>query len=153
MPAVSAQSVEPAAVPAAESSSPVWVAAKPATIKAVEKSIRAQLEAFKKDDYTGATIYQSTVLRQNFVSTDSFRQMIKTTYPEFANYKSVEFGPMLTTTDKKVVQAPVKLIGRNGNRVNAVYLMILEGGIYRVAGVEGGSTTHTIDIPPDPAIS
>lgn len=153
LPAVSAQSAAPAAPSASDTPNLVWAAANPATMKAVAKSIRAQLEAFKKDDYTSATIYESSVLRQNFESADIFRQMMKTDYPEFANYKSVEFGPMLTTADKKVIQAPVKLTGTNGNHVNAVYLMILEGGIYRVAGVEEGSTVHPIDMPTDPSIT
>ena len=44
--------------------------------KAASEAIEAQLKAFKADDYKKAEKYQSSGLRQNFRSTDEFRDMI-----------------------------------------------------------------------------
>ncbi len=136
-----------------DNSGPTLTPAKPAVAKAVKASIIAQLNAFKKDDYAKASIYQSSLLRQNFTSADAFRSMMKTQYPEFASYKSISFGPIETTSDKKAVEAAVKLTGTDGYTVAAVYLMIMENGLYRVAGVQGGASPHPIVIPMDPAVS
>jgi hypothetical protein len=121
--------------------------------KAVTTSIVAQLKAFKRDDYAHASTYQSAGLKHNFLSVEQFRTMMKSTYPEFASYKSVIFGPVYVTADKQHAEVPVKLIGTDGVAVTGVYIMVLEGGIYRVAAVSGGAHQVPIELPANPTVT
>jgi len=104
------------------------------------RSILAQLDAFRRDDYASAARYQSSALRRNFGSTAAFQAVIKKSYPQFARYKSVTFGPVTAQGKGKATQINVgiKLIGQDGVRVQAMYSMVQEKGIYRVSGVSGG---------------
>ena len=116
-----------------------WRKATEAERKAVLASITNQLEAFKRDDYKAATQYQSEGLRRNFATAADFRTMMQRAYPQFAHYKSVQFGAMQADTRGKLATVPVKLTGRDGVQVAAVYQMVLEDGVWRVSGVSGGT--------------
>jgi hypothetical protein len=117
-----------------------WKKPAPAQLKAAQASIIQQLEAFKKDDYQQAVKYQSTGLRRNFADVDHFRQMMLSTYPEFAHYKKIVFGKALATPDGGRIQVAVRLWGQDGERTQAVYMMVKEQGVYHVDGVMGGMT-------------
>jgi len=112
--------------------------AKPEVRRAAVAAIQAQLSAFSKGDYQTAIKYQSAGLKQNFSSPDAFRQMIESAYPEFAHYKKVAFGPVRADASGQRVFVPVNLTGQNGVTVQAAYLMVREGKVYRVQGVLGG---------------
>lgn len=107
--------------------------------KAALSSIKNQLDAFKRDDYTAATKYQSKALRQNFPSVKTFQQMIKAGYPQFARYNSVTFGSDQIDKSGKFFQVPVSVTGADGVKADALYMMIFEDGIWRVSGVSGGN--------------
>lgn len=118
----------------------------PATEKAAaQKIIMTQLEAFKADDYEEAAKYQASGLRENFASTEQFREVIKTNYPQFANYKSVKWGK--ARSDGPMLQIQIVITGKDGVQIAALYSMIQEEGgekgkskkEYRVSGVSGGS--------------
>lgn len=123
--------------PSSEAAS-TWRAATPKERSAAIRSIIAQLEAFKADDYERATTYQSRGLKGNFSSVKNFRHMITENYPQFAHYKKASFGATLATRSGEAVQAPIILTGQDGVTVHAVYLMALENGVYRVMSVSGG---------------
>lgn len=123
--------------------------AKPTERKAAIASIEAQLKAFQKDDFKKAENYQSAGLKQNFASTEEFRRMMKTAYPQFTNYKSVTFGPAIADTSGQHVAVPVSLTGKDGVVVRALYLMVLEGKTYHVEGVSGGA--RPIVLPAGPS--
>ncbi len=106
--------------------------------KAALFSIKNQLEAFKRDDYTAATKYQSKGLRQNFPDVKTFQKMIKAGYPQFARYKSVTFGSDQIDKSGKFFQVPVSVTGADGVKAEALYMMIFEDGLWRVGGVSGG---------------
>ncbi len=118
------------------SKTPTWKPATSAQRAAAAASIRAQLEAFKRDDWAKAATYQSAGLRQNFGTIAQFRAVIETNYPQFANYQSVAFDQAIALGD--VVQIQVRLVGADGVKLSAVYLMKKEKGIYRIEGVQGG---------------
>jgi hypothetical protein len=103
--------------------------------KSAVDAIEAQLKAFKADDYKKAETYQSAGLRQNFRSTDEFREMMKKGYPQFANYKSVRFGDARCNAKGDQLQVRVTVTGQDGVTVRAVYLMVREEGQYRVGSV------------------
>ena len=107
-------------------------------------SITAQLKAFQKDDFQKAAQYQSANLKRNFPSVAAFRQMMKAGYPEFTNYKSVQFGDARADASGLHVLMPVTLVGHDGVTLRALYLMVREGRTYHVDGVMGGAR------PPSP---
>jgi hypothetical protein len=115
-----------------------WHIAPPTIAWAAEGTIIAQLKAFKRNDYQTATVYQSVELKRGMHNPVQFRTLIKTRYPEFASYKSIVFGPVYSDNGNRAVQIPAKVTGTDGKTVSAVYIMLLEGGAYRVAGVDGG---------------
>lgn len=104
------------------------------------RSILAQLDAFRRDDYQVAARYQSEGLRRNFGSTEAFQNVIEKSYPQFAHYKSVTFGAITAqgTGKTTAINVPISLVGQDGVKVQATYSMILENGIYCVGGVIGG---------------
>ncbi len=124
--------------------------AKPAERLAAITSIQAQLKAFSKDDYKTAVTYQSAGLRRNFASTDAFRTMMVRVYPEFAHYKSVQFGPAQCDVTGLHLAIPAVVTGQDGATVHAVYLMVREGKVYHIEGVGGGAQApidNAIDVP------
>ena len=124
---------------------PKWKAASAQEKRAAERVILAQLEAFKANDWKQAETYQAAGLKESFASTEQFEQVIKTTYPQFANYKSVSWkqarasGPLL--------QIQIALTGEDDVQIAALYSMVKENvgtkdqpkWEYRVSGVSGGS--------------
>ena len=126
-----------------------WKEAPEAEKKAAQKIIMAQLEAFKADDYEEAAKYQASGLRQNFASTEQFRQVIKANYPQFANYKSVSWGK--ARIDGPMLQIQIVITGQDDVQIAALYSMIKEDVgekgkpkmEYRVSGVSGGSEQNS----------
>ncbi len=131
------------------SQAPAWKPAPGAQRAAAAASIRAQLEAFKRDDWEKAATYQSEALRRNFRTTAQFRAIIENNYPQFANYKSVAFDAARALGNQ--VEMQVRLTGQDGIKVRAVYLMVKERGAYRVAGVQGGGVGTRPGRPQTPA--
>lgn len=106
--------------------------------KDASAAIEAQLKAFKADDYEKASKFQHSELRKNFGSPADFRRAIRTSYPQFADYKSVSFGEARATTDGSHLEIKIVLTGQDGVTVRATYMMVREDGEYRVGGVQGG---------------
>ncbi len=136
---------EMAAAQAQEAPPANWKKAPEKEVKAAQKIIMTQLEAFKADDYEEAAKYQAAGLRDSFGSTEQFRQVIKTNYPQFANYKSVKWGK--SRIDGPMLQIQVVITGQDDVQIAALYSMIKENVgekskeklEYRVSGVSGGS--------------
>jgi hypothetical protein len=115
-----------------------WRAATAAERKAAITSVTAQLDAFRANDYGKAATYQSAGLRATFGSVAAFRKAITGSYPQFANYKQARFGAARADAKGTRVALPISLTGRDGVTVQALYLMVRENKLYRVAGVQGG---------------
>ena len=113
--------------------------AKAAERQAAILSIQSQLRAFARDDYKTAITYQSAELKHNFPTTDSFRTMMVRGYPEFAHFKSVQFGPAKSDPSGIHVAIPVTVTGQDGIKVRAFYFLVRENKIYRIEGVQGGA--------------
>jgi len=120
---------------------PLPLKMRPATAeekKAAIAAIEAQLKAFRENDYVKAEKYQSRGLRENFDNPEDFKRMMKQSYPQFANYKSATFGDARCTTDGKLLQVPITLIGNDGVTVKALYVMVKEDAEWKVTSVIGG---------------
>ena len=131
----------------AQSTSTPLRPAKAAERQAAILSIQTQLNAFARDDYKTAIIYQSAGLKKNFATPDAFRTMIVRAYPEFAHFKSVQFGAARADTTGNHLAIPVAVTGRDGITVRALYFLVRENKTYRIEGVHGG-----VQAPPDRAI-
>ena len=122
--------------------------AKAAERQAAINSIQSQLKAFGRGDYKTAVTYQSVGLKKSFPSTDAFRAMMVRTYPEFAHYKTVTFGPAQADPAGAHLVLLASVTGQDGVTVKAVYLMVREGKVYRVEGVAGGAQLPLEDSGP-----
>jgi hypothetical protein len=133
-----------AAAPNAQQGAPLgpvqWRAATDAERKAAIAVITAQLKAFRANDWRKAATYQSAALRTTFGSVEAFRKAIKTSYPQFANYKTARFATARADAKGALVALPITLTGRDDVTVQALYVMVLENKAYRVASVQGGVT-------------
>lgn len=128
----------------------IWKPANSAQRAAAAASIRAQLDAFKKDDWAKAATYQSEGLRRNFGTIAQFRAVIETNYPQFAKYKAVTFDEARARGEN--VEIRVRLTGQDGVKLRAIYLMKKEKGLYRVEGVQGGGAGNGgAPLPRNPA--
>ena len=117
---------------------PIWQPAPRPVRETVLKAIRAQLAAFRADDYARAFQYQSLGLRRNFAGPQAFRSQITNGYPEFAHSRRVQFGPVLADRSAQHAEVVVSVIGANGYQARGLFLMVREGKDYRVGGVAGG---------------
>jgi hypothetical protein len=88
-----------------------------------------QLEALRAHDFTAAYAFSSVELRRHF-SRGEFEWMLKRAYPEVAN--SSFASVVRTHASGGYVYVTVKVIGRNGQTVEALYEMVREAGGWRV---------------------
>lgn len=107
-------------------------------------SIETQLKAFKANDYVKATKYQHSSLRDNFRTPEEFRKMMRESYPQFANYKSVTFGEARCDAKGEAMQIQATVTGQDGVVVRAIYVMVKEEGEYRVGSVLGGIPSRVV---------
>ena len=120
----------------------VWHVETGAVKKAVTGSIQAQLTAIRTGDANKAIFYQSSGLRRNFATPKQFVQSITRYYPEFGHSRSAEFGPVWVDKTGNYAEVVVTSRGENGQRARGYYMMVQEDGVFRVAGVGGGSVIH-----------
>jgi uncharacterized protein DUF4864 len=102
---------------------PLFVWAQPsvttADARAVREVIKAQLDAFQKDDAPRAFSYATAGIREAFRTPESFLEMVRTSYPAVYRPKTVKFeAPQLI--DDVLVQ-PVRLTDADGRAWMAIY--------------------------------
>lgn len=89
--------------------------------RAIERVIRAQLDAFARDDAAKAFAYAAPGIRQMFRTPENFLTMVRLGYPVVYRHSTVAFlKPAGDGTD--VVQ-PVRMADADGISWIAVYLM------------------------------
>jgi len=137
--------------PAAKPVAPIaWRPASASERQRAVASITGQLKAFQKDDSARATYYQSSALKRNFASAEAFLAMIKSMYPDFANYRSADFGGARSADKGRRMEIEVLITGQGGSRSRAVYTLVLEENVFRVSGVQGGTLGHPAPMMPRP---
>ena len=102
-------------------------------IRAATRVVMAQLEAFRRDDFTAAYGFASAMIRQIF-DRERFEEMVRGGYPEIARSAAAvvsraEFVPNDT------VSLTLRIQGANGQTVEATYEMVREAGDWRINGV------------------
>lgn len=100
----------------------------------IQGIIRAQLEAFKRDDGEEAFSFASPTIRKIFQSTDNFMAMVKNSYHSVYRSKVVNFGKILDIGGEPVQR--VFIVGEDGKSMVAAYVMQKQpSGEWKVNGV------------------
>ncbi|MEQ9332913.1 DUF4864 domain-containing protein [Thalassobaculum sp.] len=95
--------------------------------------ISAQVEAFRRDDWTAAFGFASPGVRAQFGSVERFRQMVLDGYRPVARPRVFEYEPA-TVVDGRPTQ-PVFVVGPDGIAHRALYFMERQpDGSWRIGG-------------------
>lgn len=115
-----------------------WPAPAPAAIPeadraAIQATIEAQIDAFRRNDDAAAFALASPMIQGMFETQDRFMAMVRTLYPPVHRPRLVDFGE-LVKIDGALVQK-VELIGPDGTPALALYTMIRGPDGWRINGV------------------
>ena len=91
--------------------------------------VMRQIEALRAHDFTGAYALVSRELRRNF-SRSEFEWMVKRAHPEVANSRHAYV--VRTREAGGFVYVTVKIEGRNGKHIEALYEIVREGEALKV---------------------
>ena len=114
---------------------PVRAQVDPGTVdvQSIRDVIEQQIDAFKRDDATGAYSFAAPGIQKIFPSAEIFMQMVRQGYQPVYRPKSFAFEE-LTQIDGKLVQ-PVQVIGPDGVPVTALYIMERQSdGSWKIGG-------------------
>ena len=90
-------------------------------VSAAQSVIRAQEQAFGRDDAAAAYSHAAPEIRQLFPQADSFLQMVQRGYPPVYRHKSFEFGE--ARSDGGRVAQRVHIVDDNGEVWEAMYTL------------------------------
>ena len=100
----------------------------------VTRTIRAQMEAFKRDDGVEAFSYAAPAIREMFRTPDIFMQMVRGGYAPVYRPREVEF--LEPQAESGEILQPVRVTGPDGETVIALYRMQRQAdGTWKIAGV------------------
>lgn len=99
----------------------------------IDEVIDDQLEAFVDDDYAGALELASEDFREGF-DEERFRDVIEEGFPIVA--EATGHTSDVCVRDGGNAQLLVTVEGASGQEAELVYLMVLEGGAWRIGGAE-----------------
>jgi hypothetical protein len=90
-------------------------------VAAAQSVIRAQEQAFGRDDATAAYSHAAPAIKQIFPRADIFLQMVQQAYPPVYRHKSFEFGEA-RSADGQIAQR-VHIVDANGEAWEALYTL------------------------------
>lgn len=96
--------------------------------------IQQQLKAFNADDYPAAYRFASKHIQSEF-SSDEFKAMVQTGYPQIARSKRTSFGDIAFSEGGTRAVVRVDVTGVDLVTVRAQYRMVLENGSWKIDGV------------------
>ncbi|HEX8552684.1 MAG TPA: DUF4864 domain-containing protein [Abditibacteriaceae bacterium] len=105
---------------------------------AVVQVINKQLNAFKRRDFKTALLLQSTTLRANFSSPEKFERMMLSSYPDFCNFKSADYGRGRIHPSNNRVAMRVTISTERGEQLSSIYQLVQENDTWRIDGVSTG---------------
>jgi hypothetical protein len=105
----------------------------PADRDAIRQTIEAQVEAFRRDDGDAAFGFASPAIREMFVTSEVFMDMVRRGYQPVYRPRTFDFREIVTLDGKPTQK--VHVIGPDGRAVTAFYPMIrLPDGTWRIDG-------------------
>ena len=102
-------------------------------IRAATRVVMAQLDAFRRDDFTTAYGFASPMIQQIF-DRERFEAMVRGGYPEIARSASAVVSRAELAPDD-TVYLTLRIQGANGHTVEATYELVREAGTWRINGV------------------
>ena len=90
-------------------------------VAAAQGVIRAQEQAFSRDDAVAAYSYAAPAIRQIFPAPDIFMSMVQNGYAPVYRHKSFEFGD--SKTEGSSIAQRVHIIDANGEAWEALYTL------------------------------
>lgn len=106
-----------------------------AEIRAAQRTIDLQIEAFRAGDRALAYSYAAPSIRRIFPTADIFMRMVESGYPAVRNPSNHAFGKAEETGVGKIAQQ-VLLTGPDGKEYEAIYTLELQpDGVWRITGV------------------
>lgn len=97
----------------------------------IQQTIRGQMDAFQRDDASGAFGYAAPRTQQRFGNANTFLDMVRTGYPPVYHPRAVDFTK-LAQQDGAIIQS-VELVGPDGAAYTALYTMEREpDGSWRI---------------------
>lgn len=102
-------------------------------VGAAQGVIRAQEQAFGRDDAAGAYSYAAPAIREIFPAPDIFMSMVRNGYPPVYRHKSFEFGE--SKSEGSTIAQRVHIVDANGEAWEALYTLELQpDGSYKITG-------------------
>jgi hypothetical protein len=102
-------------------------------VAAAQGVIRAQEQAFGRDDAAAAYSYAAPVIKQIFPTADIFMSMVEDSYAPVYRHKSFEFGE--TKVEGNWIGQRVHIIDANGEAWEALYTLEQQpDGSYKITG-------------------
>lgn len=102
-------------------------------VTAAQGVIRAQEQAFARDDAAGAYSHAAPAIREIFPAPDIFMSMVQNGYAPVYRHRSFEFGD--SRSEGSAVSQRVHIIDTNGEAWEALYTLELQpDGSYKITG-------------------
>ncbi|UWU91540.1 DUF4864 domain-containing protein [Bradyrhizobium sp. CB1015] len=102
-------------------------------VAAAQSVIRAQEQAFVRDDAIAAYSFAAPAIKEIFSAPDIFMSMVQNGYAPVYRHKSFEFGE--SKTDGGWIAQRVHIIDANGEAWEALYTLEQQGdGSYKITG-------------------
>ena len=111
----------------------VAAAQRDADVEAAGRIVMQQLDAFRRDDFNKAFGFASAEIHELF-DRSRFEAMVRGGYPEIASSASASIDGSQRGPGGRLYLM-VRVRGTNGQRIEAVYEMVLENGQWRINGV------------------
>ena len=109
------------------------LAARADDVAAAQGVIRAQEQAFVRDDASAAYSYAAPSIQQIFPAPDIFMSMVQNGYAPVYRHKSFEFGD--SKTEGSSIAQRVHIIDANGEAWEALYTLEQQAdGSYKITG-------------------
>ena len=102
-------------------------------VTAAQGVIRAQEQAFARDDAAAAYSYAAPAIRDIFPAPDIFMSMVQNGYAPVYRHKSFEFGD--SKSDGNWISQRVHIVDANGEAWEALYTLEQQAdGSYKITG-------------------
>lgn len=102
-------------------------------VAAAQRVIRAQEQAFGRDDAAAAYFHAAPAIKQIFPEPDIFMQMVQQAYPPVYRHRSFEFGEARAANGQ--VAQRVHIVDTNGEAWEALYTLEQQpDGSFKITG-------------------
>ncbi len=113
-----------------------WQPAPPALAKQVQGVVQAEIAALRGGNTPKAMSYGSQARRQRFPDPAQFLQLMQERHPELWEDHTVRYSPVSIDQEGQNVWAIVLLRNRSGERTRDDFLMVREGGVFKINHIQ-----------------